>query len=182
MHRRSNATVIADPSTSPVRASGRLSSRLGTILEAVVVVLMGSLALLVILGVTFRKLGAALVFYDELASILLAWLTFYGAALAAYEGAHIGFPGRVRRAPRRLRLAVLAVREGAVFTFCLLLIWGGVRVIQVLEGTHLVSLPSVPAGLAQSAVPIGAALFALVELLGLRDRWIAARDASEPGR
>jgi len=170
------------PTTSLVAASGRLSSRLGAILEAIVVVLMSSLALLVMLGVTFRKLGAALVFYDELASILLAWLTFYGAALAAYKGAHIGFPGLVRRAPRRSRLALLVVREAAVFTFCLLLIWGGARVIQVLEGTHLVSLPSVPAGLAQSAVPIGAALFALVELLGLRDRWTAARDASERAR
>ena len=159
--------------------TGRLSSRLGAILETLVVALMGGLAILVVLGVAFRKLGASLVFYDELASILLAWLTYYGAALAAYQGAHIGFPGLVRRAPRRLRLTLLALREAAVFTFCVLLVGGGVRVIQVLEGTHLVSMPSVPAGLAQSALPVGAALFALVELSGLRDRWAAARDGSE---
>ena len=71
---------------------------------------MVALALVVVLGVVFRRLGAALVWYDEVASILLAWLTFYGAALAALHRAHIGFPKlvdglgprlrRTRRAPR----------------------------------------------------------------------------------
>ena len=162
--------------------SDRLASRLGAFLEIVVAVLISALAFLVILGVGFRKMGAALVFYDELASILLAWLTYYGMALAAFEGAHIGFPGLVRRATGRVRLALLALREAAVLTFCAALIWGSVRVIQVLEGTHLVSLPSVSAGLAHSALPIGAALFAVVELLGLRTRWVAVRNASVRAR
>ena len=31
----------------------------------------------------YRKAGASLTWYDEIASILLAWVTYYGAALAA---------------------------------------------------------------------------------------------------
>ena len=55
----------------------------GRFLEWTVLVLMTVLATIVVLGVVFRKTGAALVWYDEVASILLAWLTYYGAALAA---------------------------------------------------------------------------------------------------
>ena len=62
------------------------------LLEGLVLFLMVSLALVVIVGVVFRKSGASLVWYDEVASILLAWLTYYGAALAALHRAHIGVP------------------------------------------------------------------------------------------
>ena len=51
-------------------------------LEWLVFVLMAVMACEVTLGVIYRSLGASLVWYDEVASILLAWLTFYGAALA----------------------------------------------------------------------------------------------------
>ena len=61
----------------------RFRNGLQRALELAVVALMVALALVVVLGVVFRRFGAALVWYDEVASILLAWLTFYGAALAA---------------------------------------------------------------------------------------------------
>ena len=64
-------------------------------LEWLVIVLMVVLAAEVSLGILFRGLGRSLVWYDEVASILLAWLTFYGSALAALKRAHIGFPGLV---------------------------------------------------------------------------------------
>ena len=51
----------------------------------------------------------------------------------------------------------------------------------MLEGTSLVSLPSVPAALAQSVIPIGAVLFIVAQLLGLKDALseVEARDAAE---
>ena len=54
-------------------------------LEAIVIVLMAALAVEVTLGVIFRYAGHALVWYDEIASILLAWITYYGSALAALK-------------------------------------------------------------------------------------------------
>ena len=62
-------------------------------LEWVVIALMTGLALEVTAGVVFRSVGHAVAWYDEVASILLAWLTFYGSALAAVKRAHIGCPG-----------------------------------------------------------------------------------------
>ena len=70
-------------------------------------VLMVALTLLIIAGAAFRYLGNALSWYDELASIGLVWLTYYGAALAALRGAHIGVPGLVNAMPPKLRLPPL---------------------------------------------------------------------------
>ncbi len=138
-------------------------------LEAAVLALMAALAIIVVLGVGFRKFGAALVWYDEVAAILLAWLTFYGAALAALRRAHIGVPTVVRALRGRWRLAAVVAAETAVVGFFVVVAWAGWRVVQVLGGTTLISLPSVPTALAQSVIPIGAVLFIVAELLTLRE-------------
>jgi TRAP-type transport system small permease protein len=143
--------------------------RLGAVLEGVVLVLMAALTAVVVLGVVTRKLGASLVWYDEVASVLLAWLTYYGAALAALRRAHIGVPTLVERLHGRLRLAALLLAEAAVVGFFLVLAWAGVRVLAVLGGTTLVSLPWIPTSVAQSVIPIGAILYVAAELLTLPD-------------
>ncbi len=147
---------------------GRISSKFRRFfekfLESVVLLLMTTLAVVVVLGVVFRKAGAALVWYDEVASILLAWLTYYAASLAALKRAHIGFPKLVESAGPRLRFCLFVVREFIVVGFFVLVAWSGWRIIQVLEGTYLVSLPWVPAQVAQSVIPIGAVLFVIAEL------------------
>ena len=138
-------------------------------LEAIVIVLVVALAVVVVLGVGFRKAGAALVWYDEAASILLAWLTYYGAALVALTRGHIGVPVLVERLRGPARTCVLLVGEAAVIGFFLLLAWAGLRVQGALAGTALVSMPAVPAALAQSVIPIGAMLFVVAQLLSLPD-------------
>lgn len=136
-------------------------------LEAVVVVLVVALAAVVVLGVVFRKAGAALVWYDEAASILLAWLTYYGAALVALTRGHIGVPVLVERLHGPARTCVGVLGETAVVGFFLVLAWAGLQVQGALAGTALVSMPAVPAALAQSVIPIGAALFVAAQLLSL---------------
>ena len=64
----------------------------GRLLEGVVMALMVILFLEVMIGVVFRMAGHSLSWYDEVASILLAWLTFYGSALASLRRSHIGCP------------------------------------------------------------------------------------------
>ncbi len=147
-------------------------------LEALVLTLMAALAVIVILGVGFRKFGAALVWYDEVASILLAWLTYYGASLAALKRAHIGVPTAVRALKGRTRLLTIAVSEAVVLAFFALVAWAGWRVMAVLGGTSLISLPWVPARIAQSVIPIGAVLFIVAQLLSIPDA-LADDGASE---
>lgn len=153
---------------------------LGKLLEGLVLFLMASLALVVVVGVVFRKSGASLVWYDEVASILLAWLTYYGAALAALHRAHIGVPTLVNKLSGNLRLLVVLVAEVLVLAFLVILTWAGMQVLSVLGGTTLVSLPWVPATVAQSVIPIGAMFFIAAQLLSLPDAM--KHPVSEPSK
>jgi TRAP-type C4-dicarboxylate transport system permease small subunit len=101
------------------------------------------------------------------ASIGLVWLTYYGAALGALKGAHIGFPGIVNAMPPGLRLPAALFAEACVFLFFGLLLYTGWEVLMILQGMTLVSLPSVPVQFTQSVIPIGAALFIIAEALRL---------------
>ncbi len=148
----------------------------GRLLEAVVIFLMVSLTAVVVFAVISRKAGASLSWYDEVASIQLAWLTYYGAALAAYKRAHIGFPGLLAALPRASRLTLFWFGELAVAAFFLLLAWVGMTVLEVLEGDTLVSLPWVPVQFTQSVIPIGAALFILGQLVSLPEQLRRVRD------
>ena len=156
-----------------------LRPRFERLLEAVVLVLVAALAVVVVMGVGFRKFGAALVWYDEVASILLAWLTYYGAALAALKRAHIGFPNLVRRLGRPWRIPVVVAGEAVVVAFFLIAAWAGWRVLVILEGSGMVSLPWVPTRLTQSVIPIGCVLFVIAQLLSLPEMLRGDEDADE---
>jgi TRAP-type C4-dicarboxylate transport system permease small subunit len=136
-------------------------------LETIVLILMIALTALIIAGAFFRYIGEALSWYDEVASIGLVWLTYYGSALAALRGAHIGVPGLVNAMPPNARVAVTIFSEAMVFLFFALLAIYGTQVMIILSGEYLISLPWVPTQLTQSAIPIGAVLFIIAEALRL---------------
>jgi TRAP-type C4-dicarboxylate transport system permease small subunit len=147
------------------------------LLEWIVIALMAALAVEVTVGVVFRYVGYSLVWYDEVASILLAWVTYYGAALAALKRAHIGVPELVRQLRPVLRLPLAVFAEACVVAFFVLLAWVGYAVLEVLAGDTLVSLPDVSIAYAQSVIPISALLFVLAELLVLPEVLREARQA-----
>ncbi|MBE0608946.1 MAG: TRAP transporter small permease [Dehalococcoidia bacterium] len=132
----------------------------------------------VIIAVFARKFGASLVWYDEVASVLLAWVTYYGAALAALKRRHIGFDGVLLRLPLGARMAAVVISEVLVLGFFVLLAWTGFEVLAVVGGDHLISLPWVPITLTQSVIPIGAILFIICELVSLPEYWRAMRSGS----
>lgn len=142
---------------------------LGTLLEWFLIVLMIALTAIVVIAVIYRKLDASLSWYDEVASIVLAWITYYGGALAVLRRKHIGFDGVLLALPVRTRLAAAWVAEAVFLAFFALLAWAGWRVLQVLEGDTLVSLTWMPVQVTQSVIPIGAVLFIICELLSLPD-------------
>ena len=150
------------------------------LLESIVMVLMIAMAVEVIVGVTFRKLGMSLSWYDEIASVTLAWVTYYGAALAALKGAHIGVPEVVHFMPRAWRVATVYIGEFLVFAFLILLAWTGVSVLDVLATDTLVSLPTVPVSYTQSVIPISAVLFIIAEALYFPERLAEARAGKQP--
>jgi TRAP-type transport system small permease protein len=147
------------------------------LLEWIVIVLMAALAVEVTVGVAFRYSGYALVWYDEVATILLAWVTYYGAALAALKRSHIGVPELVRLLPPALRLPLAVFAEACVFAFLLLMAWTGYAVLEVLATDNLVSLPQVSVAYAQSVIPVSAVLFAIAQAFALPEVLREARGA-----
>ena len=147
------------------------------LLESIVIVLMVALTGIVLVAVVYRKMGASLSWYDEIASVLLAWLTYYGAALAALHRGHIGFSGLIKAMKPAVRIPFIIISEVCILGFFALLAWVGVDVLVILEGDSLVSLPQIPTRLTQSVIPIGAVLFIIADALGLPELF---REAKRP--
>ena len=136
-------------------------------LEWLVIALMAVMAIEVTVGVVFRTFGYSLSWYDEVASILLAWLTFYGSALASVKRAHIGCPEVMALLPTGPRFAFRLLAEVLTIGFFLLMGWTGYEVLGVLATDNLVSLPAIRVSWVQSVVPISAVLIVAAELITL---------------
>jgi len=136
-------------------------------LQVLSIGLLLGLAALVIAAVAFRKAGASIIWYDELASVLLAWLTFFGAALAVLRHAHLGFPGLVFRLPLALRLPCFALAKLIVLGFWGTVLFAGAKALDLMVGDALVTIPWLPMQWVQGVLPLAAALIIVAELLDL---------------
>ena len=110
-------------------------------LEVFTMTLITFLALIVILAVIFRYSGYSLVWYDEVASVMLAWITYYGAALAAVRRSHLSFSGVLLALPLTLRKIVFLMGEAIVIAMFAAMAWAGWFVLQIMGGETLISLP-----------------------------------------
>lgn len=146
-------------------------------LEIVVVANMIALATVVTVGFASRLFGSPFSWYDEVASVGLAWLTYYGAALAAAKGAHIGCPSVINYFSPKVRLPIAMLAEAITIGFFVLLAYTGMQVLVILEGSTLISLTSVSVQFTQSVIPIGAVLFIIAELLRLPEVIKSAKGA-----
>jgi TRAP-type C4-dicarboxylate transport system permease small subunit len=141
------------------------------LLEVASIILLLSLALVVVLAVIFRFSGSSLVWYEEVASVQLAWLTYYGAALAALKRGHLGFVGLFLALPQRIRSVAFVLAEFFVISFFLAIGWAGWYLLSVFGEETLISLPWVPLRFTQSVIPTGAVLFIAAEILSIPDAW-----------
>lgn len=137
------------------------------ILEIIACVLIVAVTAIVTAGFVYRWAGESLVWYDEIASISLAWLTYFGSALAAMRGAHLGFPGLVNSFPSKLRVAATLFSSGVTIFFFVLMAWVGTSLLPIISDITLVSLPEVSQATVMVVIPIASAMFVLAELLRL---------------
>jgi TRAP-type C4-dicarboxylate transport system permease small subunit len=144
-------------------------------LEAIAVAMMAGVTIIVCAGFVFRWAGESLVWYDEVASISLAWLTYFGAALAALRGSHLGFAGFVNSLPPNWRVAATLLASGINIGFFALLAITGAQVVQVIAGLTLVSLPYIQQQWIASVIPVASVLFIIAEFLRLPEALGEAR-------
>ncbi|XWN30039.1 MAG: TRAP transporter small permease subunit [Devosia sp.] len=158
-----------------MNALNRLAAIVDFLLETFTVLLMVVLTIVVIVAVLARLAGESFSWYDEVAAIMLAWITYYGSALAALRRRHIGFDSVLLSIPVKFRMLAVLLGEAIVLTFFVLMAYTGFQVLAVLEGSYLVSLTWVPIQFTQSVIPIGAILFILCQLLSLPNYWQKTR-------
>ena len=144
---------------------GRFAKAVDQLLVWFILFQMIALTAVVIFAVLARLTGNSLSWYDEIAAIQLAWLTYYGGAYAALHRRHIGFDSVLLSIPMPFRGWAVIFAEAVVIGFLVLLAYTGLEVLVVLEGEYLVSLTWIPIQLTQSVIPIGATLFVVCEVL-----------------
>jgi TRAP-type C4-dicarboxylate transport system permease small subunit len=146
----------------------RLLGRLVTLVEWWAVCLLAGLTVVVCLGVFFRYvLNASLVWYDEFASYLLVWLTFYGAVVAQYYQRHINFDLLVEKLAPLARRVVDVVAEAAVLGFQFVLLYYGWILTERMGDETTISLPWIKVAWVNSVLPITGALMLLISVTRL---------------
>lgn len=148
-----------------MKAIQRFFSRVITVLEWWAVLLLVLMVVLVSMGVFFRYvLNASLAWYDEFASYLLVWLTFYGAIIASYRRRHIGFEIVVNRLTPNTRKVIEVVAELLILGFQFVLFYYGWMLTHKMGDETAISLPWVRMGWVYSVLPIAGGLMLLISL------------------
>src|ERR1051325_4898617 len=107
--------------------------------------------------------------YDEFASYLLVWLTFYGAAVASFRRRHIGFEVVVDKLNPTTRKLVDLAGECFVLAFQFVLLYYGWELVQKMGEDRAVSLPWVKMGWIYSVLPITGGLMLIISVLRLME-------------
>jgi TRAP-type C4-dicarboxylate transport system permease small subunit len=123
------------------------------------------MVVLVCLGVFFRYvLGASLAWYDEFASYLLVWLTFYGAVAASYHNRHIQFGTLLERLMPATRRKLEIIAELFVLGFQVVLFYYGWLLTQKMGDETAVSLVWIKMGWVYSVLPISGGIMLIISI------------------
>jgi TRAP-type C4-dicarboxylate transport system permease small subunit len=137
--------------------------RLADLVEWWSALLLALMVAIVSLGVFFRyALGSSLVWYDEFASYLLVWLTFYGSVAALFHGRHVRLDVLLDRLGPRARRAMELFSETFVFGFQVVLFYYGAILTQKLGDETSVSLDWVRMTWVYSVLPITGGMMVVV--------------------
>jgi TRAP-type C4-dicarboxylate transport system permease small subunit len=153
----------------------KLLGRLVTLVEWWAVCLMAGLVVIVCLGVFFRYvLNSSLTWYDEFASYMLVWLTFYGCVVVDYRRRHINFELLVDKLAPTPRKVVDLIAELAVLGFQFVLLYYGWVLTERMGDETAISLPWVKVSWINSVLPITGGLLLLISatrLVGILFGW-----------
>lgn len=136
-------------------------------IETVCLALLVTLAGAVVYSTTMRYLGASPAWYDEIASVLLAWLTYFGAAYAVFMRQHMGFSGIVIALPKSAAIVLTLFSELLVIIYFSVTAYYGNAVLAVAKWDSLLSLRWMTLDIVQSVIPIASVLMIIGTLFTL---------------
>ncbi len=147
------------------------------VVEWVLAACLGVMTCLVFFNVFSRfVLNFALVWSDELASMLFAWLTFVGAYVGSRSRSHIAIDTLVIFLPPRLQRGLARLVEVGVLLLLGLFAWQGARLTITTWGLEFASM-EISRGYLYLSFPVGAVLMGV----GVIQRW-RKPDPPTPGQ
>lgn len=154
------------------------SARINRVVEFLLSVLGLGMALLVAVQVFFRyALNNSIFWSEELARFLLVWLTFLGASVAYYRGAHAGVDFLYKRTGLGSRRAMNILVYLLSLAFFLVMVaygWQFAHFIRLQVSAAL----SLPKWIPHSIIPLSGAILALHSLNFL---WGELKGAADQG-
>jgi len=158
----------------------RLIHWLDILLQGITIALIVILSVIVLMGVVWRYSGNSLIWYDEVAIVLLAWITYTGAAFAVLRNAHLGFSGLLYGLPAAGRYVLFAVNEVIFIAVFAVVLWGSWVILGIFGNETMTTLRWVPRWFVQGIVPVSAAVMILGRLLTLPERFANVRAGRDP--
>ena len=160
--------------------TARLIRWLDVTLQVVTLGLLIALSCVVVLGVIYRYSGNSLIWYDEVAAVMLAWITFIGAALATLRNAHLGFSGLLFGLPLKGRLTLFWLGDAIFIGAFAILAWAGWAILEIFGNETMTTLRFVPRSVVQGVLPVSAALMVLGRVLTIPQRLAEIRTGKNP--
>lgn len=115
---------------NPLLAASRVVNK---IVETSVLVMLSTMVVMVSASVFWRYgLNAALSWSEELVRYLLVWVSFLGASMATYRGAHIGITLFTERLPQQVKRCVALLVYLLMILFLVIILYQGVKILPVM--------------------------------------------------
>lgn len=156
-----------------------LSRRLNASIQSLVSIL-GIIMTMVVASQVFSRyvLNHSLFWSEELARLILVWLTFFGATVAYYHGRHPGVDTVFKRLPGNLkRMVELISCLAGMVLFTVMVIWGAKFAWFVkLQITPALNLPK---WVVMAVVPVCGIIFLIHALANLCNACTGRRDSHD---
>ena len=139
-------------------------------------------AIIIVTVVSRYGFNSVLSWSEEVPRYLLIWISFLGAAVCVDLKDHIAFEYLYDRLPARLRVAVRALINVAIFGFGWIMLLYGIRFVQAFGGDFMESIPYTNVWY-YTALPVSGALMMLYSLRDQLNVWfgIERRLEHDPG-
>jgi TRAP-type C4-dicarboxylate transport system permease small subunit len=154
-----------------VRAFNHAVDHLCAVLRIVILLMAaGIFAIIVFTVITRYGFNFVLSWSEEVPRYLLIWISFLGAAACVDLRDHIAFEYLYDRFPARLRVAVRALINLAIFGFGWIMLLYGIRFVQAFGGDFMESIPYTNVWY-YTALPVSGALMMLFSLRDQLNVW-----------
>lgn len=144
---------------------------LDRVLDGLLFMVLGSMAGIVFVNVFFRfVLKNSLSWADEMAQVLMIWLTFLGAAVAMRDRMHYAFDYLVRRLPAGAQRVVVIGGHLLCIAMTILLIYWSAQVTYLITA-WVMPATGMPRSWVYAACPVGSLFILFYQIRNLVEDW-----------